>query len=78
MRNTTALAIVCLLGLSACGRPVEARTTHYFETHEADRKSVINQCKNADRQYQPQEECGSAMNADYIVSMKHDMGGKPN
>lgn len=72
MRSTVLFAIICLLGLAGCNGPVEPRTEHYFETHELDRKSVIDQCKNADRQYQPQEECGSAMRAEYIVTMKRD------
>jgi len=76
MRNTASLATICLLGLAGCNRPSEPRTEHYFETHEADRKSVIDQCKNSDRQYQPQEECGTAMRVDYIVSMNRDNGPK--
>lgn len=73
MRNRALFTIMCLLGLAGCNRPAEPRTEHYFETHEADRKSVIDHCKNADRQYQPQEECGTAMHAEYIVGMNHDV-----
>jgi len=77
VRVAVSLAMLCVLVLAGCDRaPVEPRTLHYFETHADDRKSVIDQCKNSDRQYQPQEECGAALNADYIVSMKQDNGAK--
>lgn len=76
MRGAASLAMLCVLALAGCERPAEPRTTHYFQTHADDRKNVIAQCKNSDRQYQPQEECANAMRADYIGTMQQDTGPK--
>lgn len=76
MRGAASVALLCVLGLAGCDRAAEPRTSHYFETHDAERKIVLDQCKNSDRQYQPQEECANAMRADYIVGMNQDNGSK--
>ena len=68
--------MLSLLGLAGCKQPVEPRTAHYFQTHDADRKFVLDQCKNADRPYQPQEECANAKRAEFLGTMQHDIGPK--
>ena len=73
---TLALAIGAASMLAGCQRqPAPPRTAHFFETHAAERASVLTQCRTGDRTYQPAEECASAAQAEQAIAMRKDAGG---
>ena len=78
MTRTIVMVASASLSLSACHSPaVEPRTMHFFQEHDAERADVIGKCKQADRQYQPAEECANALRAQRQVNMDHDAGTGP-
>lgn len=73
-----AASVLLVLAASACSKqpaaPLPPRTFHYFETHDAERADVLAKCKGEDREYQQQEECANAMQAQRGVNIAHDAG----
>lgn len=75
MSRTIVMVAGTALSLSACHSPAaEPRTMHFFQGHDDERAVVIGKCKALDHQYQPAEECASALRAQRQVDMDQDAG----